>query len=162
MKRFTLIFLFIGMAWTNSLLKAQPEGLSLGVRLTNWWGLTAKYNFSEVGAIEGIANTRWGGYIIHGLYEHHFPAFKIQGMRWYVGGGAHIGFWSDRYNNGNYWFADSRSGGVGIGLDLIGGLEYTIPDLPLNISLDIKPGFNFVPSALPFYDDGAISVRYVF
>ena len=162
MKKLSILFVFVALFFASSSLKAQAYNTGVGLRLTAWWGLTVKHNLNEKAAIEGLLNTRWGGFIITGLYEHHFPAFGQDGLRWYFGGGAHVGFWGNKYNNGNYWFDDNGRSQVGIGLDLIGGIEYTLPSIPLNFSLDIKPGFNFIPSATPYYDDGALSIRYVF
>jgi hypothetical protein len=161
MKKFALLltlFLFLAFAQVT---KAQSYTTGIGLRLTNWYGLTIKHHLSEANAIEGILHTRWGGLLITGLYEHHFPAFGQDGLRWYVGIGGHVGFWSD-YNNKNLWFEDDQDARAAIGLDLIGGIEYTIPDVPINLSLDFKPGFNLVPASFFIYDDIALSVRYVF
>jgi hypothetical protein len=162
MKKISILFVFALLLMAGTSLKAQPYKTALGLRATYWWGLTVKHNMSDRGAIEGILHTRWGGFILTGLYEHHFPALGVDGLRWYLGGGAHIGFWGNKYNNGNYWFDDNNSSRVGIGFDLIGGLEYTIPSVPINLSIDYKPGFNVYPGAVPYGDDGAFSIRYVF
>lgn len=161
MKKFALLITLMLFLAVGQVAKAQTYTTGIGLRLTNWYGLTIKHHLSDANAIEGILNTRWGGLLITGLYEHHFPAFGQDGLRWYVGIGGHIGFWN-RYDNRNRWFYDDNDARTAVGIDLIGGIEYTIPDVPINLSLDFKPGINLVPYSYWIYDDLALSVRYVF
>lgn len=131
---------------------------AIGIRGALSPGVSIKHHLAPDNAIEAILVTRWGGVIATGLYEVHFPALGVDNLRWYIGGGGHVGIWSN--NNNNPWF--DSDGAVVIGLDGIGGLEYTIPDLPINVSIDWKPGFNLVGHTGFWADDGALSIRYVF
>lgn len=84
-------------------------------------------------------------------------------MYWYVGGGAHIGFFDDRYHVG--WGTSTGRTYTVIGVDGIIGLEYVFADIPINISADWKPAINLVGHNNNSYfwgDNGALSVRYIF
>ena len=145
------VFIFIGA-------HAQDYGTGIGFRggLSN--GLTVKHFISEQNALEGILSTRWGGFNITGLYEIHAQAFDTPGLKWYYGVGGHLGFWD---GNNNPWFDDNDSYTV-IGIDGIIGLEYSFADIPFNISLDYKPGFNIVGYSGFWGDEAALSFRYIF
>jgi hypothetical protein len=95
---------------------------------------------------------------ITGLYEVHNRAFDEPGLRWYYGGGGHIGFWDGVKNP---WFNDGDRHSV-IGVDMILGIEYTIPGSPVNLSLDYKPGFNLVGYTGFWGDEFALSLRFAF
>lgn len=167
-----LFALFVGVFCTLGLSdSAQAQGradyrTSVGVRLSNWYGASLKHFVSGSDALEGILQSSWGAVKITGLYERHTLAFDEPGLKFYYGGGAHIGFaggsylgrW-DYYNN-NYQ-GDTR---VLLGLDGVLGLEYTFQDqnVPLNISLDWKPAFDLAPR---FFFGGAevgLTARYIF
>jgi hypothetical protein len=49
-----------------------------------------------------------------------------------------------------------------VGLDGILGLEYSFVGIPINISVDWKPAFNFAGHSGFWADGGAISIRYIF
>lgn len=152
-----LFFLF-GM---GTLQAQAPYQNAIGIRLGLAPGLTIKHSLGGDAAIEGIFSSRWRGFLAIGLYEIHFPALGVDNLRWYIGGGGHVGVWT--YNNRNHnnpWF--ENDGGIAIGLDAIGGLEYTIPDVPINFSIDWKPGFNLIGYTGFWTDGGGLSVRYCF
>ena len=145
-------------------LKAQDYTTSLGLRLGGWEnGITLKHFLGDGAAIEGILSTRWRGYNITGLYEIQNAIDDVDGLNWYIGGGAHIGHFDDRYHNG--WGNSTGTTYTVIGVDGIIGLEYIFADAPINISLDWKPALNLTGygNSSPFWgDNGAISVRYKF
>ena len=129
-----------------------------GIRAGLSAGLTIKHFTSERGALEGIVSSRWGGVNITGLYEIHDIAFDEPGLRWYYGFGGHIGFWDgDR----NPWFDDNETHTV-VGVDLILGMEYTIPGSPVNLSLDWKPAVNLIGDSGFLADEFAFSLRFAF
>ncbi len=49
-----------------------------------------------------------------------------------------------------------------LGVDGIIGLEYAFQDIPLSIGLDWKPGMNVISDFGFFFDDLALSFRYLF
>jgi len=159
MKRSVLLALFAVLGLGIFQANAQYT-TGIGIRGTLGPGLTVKHHLSSDVAVEGILSSWYRGWVITGLYEQHYPAFQVTNLRWYIGAGGHVGVWSDR-NDNHPWFEDNN-GGLVIGLDLIGGLEYTLEDLPLNFSVDWKPAFNLVGYTGFWGSDGALSIRYVF
>ena len=104
---------------------------------------------------------RYRGFNVTGLYEVHGTAFNTANLKWYYGGGAHVGFYNGKYYRG---FEKNRAdeGYVEVGVDGILGLEYKIPTIPINISLDWKPALSLI-GGVGFIGDGfGLSVRYCF
>ena len=122
--------------------------LGLGVRLSNSTptlnnSVTAKYFVTDRSAVEGIISfgSRFG---IGGLLEIHKPT-NIDGLKWFYGGGAYIGF-----ENG-----DTYLGPTGIL-----GIDYKFTNVPINLSLDWKPELDIIPDINFVPDAFALSVRF--
>lgn len=130
---------------------------SIGLRggLSN--GITGKHFISTTDAVEGILASRWNGFHITGLYERHTNAFDVDRLYFFYGGGAHIGF----FDSTSPWFDNSSSTAV-IGIDGIVGLEYVFTEIPFNIALDYKPGFNLIGYTGFWGDEMALSFRFIF
>lgn len=129
---------------------AQDYRFGLGIRLSNSSptlnnSVTGKYFITETSALEGIVSfgSRFG---IGGLLELHKP-LKAQGLTWFWGGGAYVGFGDD----------DTYLGPTGIL-----GLDYKFPSIPLNLSLDWKPELDIIPSIRFVPDAFALSARFAF
>lgn len=157
MKLKALLFLiaFTGMSMASN---AQDYVNSVGLRGGLSYGVTGKHFLSTTDAIEGIFASRWGGFNITGLYERHAGAFDVDRLYFFYGGGAHIGFWDGTTNP---WFSDNQTYTV-IGIDGIIGLEYVFSEIPFNVSLDYKPGFNIVGYTGFWGDEMALSFRFIF
>jgi hypothetical protein len=140
----------------NILLKAQDYENSVGLRLGMSNGISLKHFFTTTDAGEAILTARWGGLNLTGLAERHSLAFDTDGLYYYYGGGLHLGTFKN-----NSWFSDGNNH-VLIGIDGILGLEYIFKDLPLNASIDWKPGLNLIGYTGFWWDEGAVSVRYIF
>jgi hypothetical protein len=136
-----------------ALANAQDYKTGIGLRGGWGYGLTVKHFISEKSALEGILSSRWSGFEVTGLYEIHNRAFDVDRLNWYFGGGAHVGFYGNNYPGGNVTV---------VGIDGILGLEYNFKEVPINLSLDWKPAFNFVGYSHFFGDGGAFSIRYIF
>lgn len=150
-------------ALTALSVKAQSDyPTALGLRLGGGVnGITIKHFLSSSDAVEGIIGVHYRGFMATGLWERHFDAFDVEGLNWYIGGGAHIGFWS--YYRDHPVFDDEFNGSRAIiGIDGIIGMEYTFAEVPINLSADWKPAVNFVGWNGGYFYDGAISVRYAF
>lgn len=156
MKRFLFILLVSALVTTTA--GAQDYRTGIGLRAGLPYGLTVKHFLNQSNAVEGILASRWGGFVVTGLYEKEYWTGEYPGLNWFWGAGAHIGFWDAGYNpniNATY------TGSV-IGIDAIIGLEYTFDDIPLNLSLDVLPSLNLIGSTGWGGINGAISIRYVF
>jgi hypothetical protein len=156
MRKIVIISLIVFSMASASYGQDYNTGIGLRAGFSN--GLTIKHFMGVKPAFELILASRWRGLEITGLYEIHNQAFDTEGLRWYYGFGAHVGFW-----NGDY----TRWGNTGttytvIGLDGILGLEYSFSEIPINIGLDWKPAFNVVGYTGFWGDGGALSIRYVF
>lgn len=136
-----------------------------GLRLSGWYGVSAKHFIQGNNAIEGILHSHWDGLKITGLYEIHQQAFGEPGLKFYYGGGAHLGFVGNRYI-GRWDYVNGYSGGTRalLGIDGIIGIEYTIQedDIPINISLDWKPVIDIVPWFWFRGVEAGLTVRYIF
>ncbi len=127
---------------------SQDYRLAVGVRLSNSSptlnnAVTGKYFVTDQTAIEGIVSfgSRFG---FGGLLEIHKPT-NIQGLKWFYGAGAYLGF---QHN-------DTYFGPTGIL-----GLDYRFPQVPINLSLDWKPELNILPEINFIPDAFALSVRF--
>ena len=153
----------------------ESQGYKNAVGLRGGWvgGITGKHFLDDDRAIEGILSSGWGwrGFQLTGLYEIHKEAFTkedAENFFWYYGAGAHIGDYVYKrwhptgFTTGYY----DRYPYATIGIDGIFGLEYRIQDLPVTLSLDVKP-FIEIPTfhkyAIPYHFwDSAFTIRYVF
>jgi hypothetical protein len=120
--------------------------------------VTVKHFLSEGKAIEGIGYLTTDGFRVTGLYELHYDLGNVEGLKWYVGGGGHLGIWSDAWKN-KY---PARQAGMAIGVDGILGLDYKIKGAPLNLSFDWQPSFNLI--GYNYFEGGwgGLAVRYTF
>ena len=136
--------------------QSQEYENSVGLRIGPSNGITLKHFFSTNDAVEGILSIRYRGFNITGLYERHQPIFDTDGMYFLYGVGGHIGFYD------NHPWSDSPNSLTVIGIDGILGLEYVFKEIPFNVSLDWKPGLNFVGYSGFWSDEVALSIRYIF
>jgi hypothetical protein len=150
------VFLFCLVAVSQ----AQDYNTGVGLRGGFESGLTVKHFTNEKTAFEFILASRWRGFEITGLYELHNQAFEVERLKWYVGFGAHVGFWNGDYTY-RYW-GDQGTNYTVVGIDGILGLEYSFSEAPINIGIDWKPAFNFVGYQGFWADGGALSIRYIF
>lgn len=90
------------------------------------------------------------------LYEFHFYNLDNAGrIAWYVGPGAHIGFYKSK-------FQESYNSSADIGIDGVIGLDYKIKNVPINLSLDWQPSISVVGKSTASPALGGLAVRYTF
>ncbi len=116
-------------------------------------GVTFKQALNKSKCLE-VNGYFWKGIRITGLYELHYDIAGVDGLRWYVGPGLHTSMYSPDINE-NY------AGRNYIGIDGVLGLDYKIPSVPLNLSLDWQPSIEFGTSPGFVGGYGGLSVRYV-
>lgn len=117
---------------------------AIGLRAGGTSGLTLKQFFATGTAVEGIVGIWPNAVSITGLYERYAQVGEISGLNWYFGGGGHITYGTGRlyyvYREGNrYYTYRYNYPGFGVGIDLVAGIEYKIPQIPFAFNLDIKP-----------------------
>lgn len=158
MKNSLLIIVSVVLMGVSSNVNAQQYRTGLGGRFGDFNGFTVKHFISGENAIEGLLSFNWGGTVITGLYEYQKPISGAPGLDWYVGIGGHIGFWgegkyyrNDDYRNHSYTI---------IGIDLLGGLEYSFKEVPFSIGLDWKPAINVNDDSYFWANGLGLSIRY--
>ncbi|MDR0331726.1 MAG: hypothetical protein LBH93_08475 [Chitinispirillales bacterium] len=108
---------------------------------------SGKYNTMHIGVI--------------GFYQWHFNLADVNGLNWYVGPGAGVGFWSwhREYAGTSYKEDDS---GVDINAGGQIGIEYDLNavKVPLLLSLDLRAMLG-LPGGGIWYHAG-LGVRYTF
>lgn len=134
-----------------STMSGQNYKTGVGVRAGFFNGVSVKSFLSPNSAIEGIATYRWDGVVVTGMYEWQKFIPSAPGFDYYLGIGAHIGFFE------NYKWSDAS---VVLGADLVAGLEYTFPTAPFTIALDYKPAFNFIGDNRIWLDSVGLSFRF--
>ncbi|MCB0686120.1 MAG: hypothetical protein KDC53_06335 [Saprospiraceae bacterium] len=158
---FVVSFVFV---FSNGV-TAQNYNNAVGLRLAWGFGGTYKHFFNEKIAAEGIVNFRsWGTFgfryrrtRITGLVTTHQPLEDVvEGLQWYVGGGAFAGFWSGAYSR-VYDYSSTQ-----IGIAGVVGLDYKFTDLPINVSLDWMPGIALVGGGGFTGTSGGLAIRYTF
>lgn len=126
---------------------------SLGLR--GGWG---SYFNGEISYQQGMGANRLeldlgiaGGYYnLAGVYQWTWD-LPVNGLGWYAGVGAELGL-----STGN----NDR-----LGLGICGqlGIEWTIPSLPIKLSVDIRPVYHLLGwGGVGFNPGAALGVRYVF
>jgi hypothetical protein len=137
-----IISLAVLMFMTSSL-HAQSYKMGLGIRFSSPdaavnTSATFKYFLNEKTAIEAMLS--FGDpYAVGVLWEKHHPLLST-GIDWYAGGGGYVGF-----------SGDQRAGFQGVL-----GLDYKIPSLPINFSVDWKPELNLATAF--FFEPAAVGL----
>jgi hypothetical protein len=164
--RFIKNTLFLLLLVSCSYSFSQPYKTALGLRLgfPSWANFNVKHNFGPHWSIDaGIG----GGYRYAGIDvagEYNFDISSVQGMRWYLGASIDVGalWWGGvGYYHGYYY---GHNADLALGTSFFGGIEYTFPNIPLNLCLDIGPRIPILP-VLGYNNSwirGTTSVRYTF
>ena len=156
-----ILFLLLVVALVSIKANAQSMGYTyktaIGVKV--WPGSISVKTFTQPNkGLEGLAYFWNNGVRFTGLYEIYGDINGAEGLKWYVGPGAHIGFWNKNWKDDH----KEKNAGVGIGIDGVLGLDYKINGAPINISLDWQPSFNFVGDIYFEGGWGGLGVRYAF
>ena len=150
MKKTGSVFIIILCLLVTSLkVKAQDYKTALGVRLSSNDAIvnnpvTLKYFFSPSVAVEGLLS--FGDPVALGiLIEKHKPS-GLGGLSWFWGAGVYLGFESPK----------------NFGAQGVLGLDFKLPAIPLNLSVDWKPELNFIKEVV--FEPSAVgaSIRFTF
>lgn len=157
------ILLFCLIVLSAAVLHAQEFNVgsdyqtSIGVKVYPG-AVTVKHFLKPTVAVEGLGYISSDGFRLTGLYELHNNLGDIEGLKWYIGAGAHFGIWSDNWKT-KY---PTREAGIAVGIDGVIGLDYKIKGAPLNLSFDWQPSFNVI--GYNYFEGGwgGLGVRYTF
>lgn len=146
-----ILFLVSSSAKAQSNIGSHEYTTALGVKFYPG-AVSLKHFIKEKAAVEGLGYFWNRGFRVAGLYEFHNYINGVEGLKWYVGPGAHVGFYSSKYG-----------GGTAIGVDGVIGLDYKIKEAPINLSLDWQPSIEFNGDYNGFSGNwGGLAIRYVF
>lgn len=155
MKKFVILavtFLMIHSVQAQSKsAKSSSYQTALGVKLLDGGGLSIKHFVNGNNALEGIGYLWGNGFRITGLYEIHGDINGADGLKWYIGPGAHVGFYNAKNGNGSF-----------VGVDGVLGLDYKFSGAPINLSLDWQPSFEFGTGRGFIGTWGGLGIRYTF
>ena len=141
---------FISQAQSRST-NSYSYRTALGVKVWDGGGISLKHFFSGNNAGELIGYFWNRGARFTGLYEIHGNFNGAAGLKWYIGPGAHIGFYNTKYGDGTF-----------IGIDGVLGLDYKFRGAPINMSIDWQPSFEFGDNRGFYGNWGGFGIRYTF
>lgn len=132
---------------------------AIGLKFIYGVSLTGKVFIKENSALEGIFRYNNAGGLgrniaFTGLYEYHAPIKGVDGLRWYVGGGGHVNYFS--------WKDSNADAVTTFGVAGIVGLEYKFANLPLAVSADWQPAYIISSPSGFFAENGGIGIKYTF
>ncbi len=164
MKKILILSVFmISLATVTTKAQNLSSGYKTGLGVKLWndgGGITLKHFVSNNNAVEAIGYFWNGGTRITGLYEFHYDIAGAPGLKWYIGPGVHVGLYNSRYydNNPN----NDRTSGSFVGIDGVLGLDYKFNGVPINLSLDWQPSFEFGDNRGFIGSWGGLGIRYTF
>ena len=156
MKKIGLLILSMTLVITitnaqNKTANSLTYKTAAGIKIWDGAGISLKTFLDSKNALEFIGFFNGNGTRITGLYEIHGDLNTESNLKWYIGPGAHVGF---------YKIADEHKAYVGV--DGVVGLDYKFKNLPLNLSLDWQPSFEFGSGRGFSGDWGGLGIRYTF
>ncbi len=148
----SLLFITGASAQKSSSFNSSDYRTALGVKLYPG-ALSIKHFTNETAALEGLLHLWNKGFRVTGLYELHYNINDVDGLKWYIGPGAHIGAYNDNYG-----------GGGAVGIDGVLGLDYKFSEAPINVSLDWQPYFEFGSNNYNGFNASwvGLAIRYTF
>jgi len=156
-------FILVSILFLAERSSAQDYKTAVGLKFGGYEnGVSIKYFSTPDIALEGELGFRAHGVVISGLYEIHQEAFGVKELKFYYGAGAHIGAEGSgvyqTYDGSNETYNQSH---ILLGVDGVLGLEYTIPNAPIAISLDLNPRVELATG--PFFDIApGLGLKYTF
>lgn len=151
MKKFIFVLFILAIIHFETIAQNNSDTYSTAIGVKMYPGsISLKKGIGGSNYVEGLAAFWNKGFRATVLYEVHTD-LGVEGLRWYYGGGAHLGFYNTKYYEGSTL----------IGIDGVLGLDYKVKNAPLNISLDWQPSFEFGDGS-GFEGWGGLGVRFTF
>ena len=147
MKQLQIFIIIITLFFSKNTAAQSDYFLAVGVRAGNPLAVDGKYYFADAHAVQAIVGLQYPrGWGLTGLYQYNGD-FNWRGeMNWFVGAGGSVML--------------NRDDIFSVGADVILGIEYTFPTLPLNFALDWKPTYSNYPKNELQLEQAAITLRY--
>ena len=158
-----VVVFMLGIATAHAQNMSSSYTTALGIKVWgDGGGISVKHFITSNHALEGIGYFWNGGARITGLYEFHFEFVGAPGLRWYVGPGAHVGFYNNHYYDRHYPNDPYPASRSFVGIDGVIGLDYKFTGAPINLSIDWQPSFEFGDNRGFVGSWGGLGVRYTF
>jgi hypothetical protein len=161
MKKYLLILVFFSAALFTA--NAQVNSNAIGLRLGGGTvfggevsyqkGISAKNRIELDFGYNG--SNSYNMLFVAGIFHWDFNI--VEGLNWYIGPGAMAGLWT--------WnILDQNKSSIGFAVGGQVGLEYDFSslDVPLLVSIDARPMWNFNSDWGGFGFGSALGVRYIF
>ena len=154
-----ILFLTLIILSISYYAKAQVNPHAIGVRLggngdVNGIELSYQKGFSELNRLEldlGFGgNSHQSRFYLTGIY--HWDWNITEGLNWYVGPGAGIGYYS--YDDSSDYLNIAIGGQIGLEYD------FNSLDAPILLSIDVRPMWDFVGDNAGLGWGAALGVRY--
>lgn len=145
-------------------INSSTYNTAFGVRGMGTSGLTVKHFTGASRAWEGIVGLGPDAFSLTLLVEYYTSAFDEPGLRWYYGIGGHIATQTQWVNHRNDLRGYQREpNDFGVGIDGIFGIEYKISEVPIAISLDVKPFLEVTTAGNAYLAlDPGLGVKFTF
>ncbi|MEZ4798910.1 MAG: hypothetical protein R2809_03850 [Flavobacteriales bacterium] len=133
---------------------------TIGLRVGVNSGITYQTFLKDHISIEAMATMNNGAFALTPLFQYHFST-PVKGFKWYMGAGGHgmlhpVGLKRDDIHNDFNGFVFVP------GLDAMVGMEYFFRSVPVMVSFDYKPEYNFGIINAVNKNIAAFSIRYRF
>ncbi len=149
---FAILFCTVSVFGQSKTSNSSSYTTALGVKVWDGGGISLKHFFNGSNNAGELIGYFWNrGMRITGLYEIHGNFADAAGLKWYIGPGAHVGFYNTKYGDGSV-----------IGIDGVLGLDYKFKGAPINMSLDWQPSFEFGDGRGFVGSWGGLGIRYTF
>lgn len=126
-------------------------GEGFGTEISSQWGMGANRLEVDLG---WHSDTGYDEFNVSGIYQ--WLGDLGSGFNWFAGVGARVAMWSYDYAGAGSDFAAALAGQAGI--------EYNFEQIPIQLTLDIRPCFWLITPGDPTFKWGdiALGIRYRF
>lgn len=149
--KFLKILALVAILFINPGTSKAQYNTAIGLRAGWSSGLTVKQFIGNDAALDFLVSFWPRDLAVFCVYEKHKQLGNANGLNFYYGGGGHVAINTYRrvvyhdhpgpHHSHEWWYHDRD--GFGIGVDVVAGLEFKFPDVPIALSLDIKPFIEF-------------------
>ncbi len=153
-----IIFAITLMMCTVGALNAQKMDQAIGIRFGYGGEISYQQPLGNANRLELDLGLNAYGFGLSGVYQWVWDLSSLaDGFNWYAGVGAGIGSYNFARNS------DFRYQNTVLNVGILGqiGMEYNF-DIPLQLSLDWRPGFFLLNSSYPSFDGICLAARYRF
>lgn len=133
-------------------------GVKGGAYFLGGAGINLKHFINDANALEFVLGGGNNRLYIDGFYEWQFDTGLTPGLDWYAGLGVGLGFFGNNFMYDKHYKGNGRTY---FNVGAIVGLDFTIPNVPINLAFDVGPRFGIFNSR-GFGFGGALALRYAF